>query len=90
MRKIDHQKIIDNIDHMVNTLEYDSLRSPGKAKLNADTLVNLLTLKEKYEALVAANAKTVEAPAVKKEEAVVEAPVKKTTRTTKAATKAAK
>lgn len=89
MRKIDYQKIIDNIDHMVNTLEYDSTRSPGKVKLNADTLVNLLALKEKYEGLVAASPKTVEAPAVKKEEAVVEAPVKKTTRT-KAATKAAK
>jgi hypothetical protein len=72
MRNIDYTQIIENIDHMINTLEYDSMRSPGKAKINADTLVSLYTLKDRYES------KAVVAPTVKKQEAVVEAPVKKT------------
>jgi len=38
---------------MINTLEYDSMRSAGKCKLNADTLINLHNLKEKYLKLVA-------------------------------------
>jgi hypothetical protein len=33
---------------MINTLEYDAMRSAGKAKLNSDTLMNLHSLKEKY------------------------------------------
>ncbi len=34
---------------MTNTLEYDSMRSPGKTKINASLLVNLHTLKDIYE-----------------------------------------
>ena len=37
-----------NIDNMINTLEYDSMRSPGKCKLNASLLVNLYALKDVY------------------------------------------
>ena len=37
-----------NIDTMINTLEYDSMRSPGKTKVNAGLLVNLYTLKDIY------------------------------------------
>jgi len=33
---------------MINTLEYDSSRSPGKAKINSQTLINLHNLKEIY------------------------------------------
>ena len=33
---------------MINTLEYDSMRSPGKTKVNAGLLVNLYTLKDIY------------------------------------------
>jgi len=33
---------------MINTLEYDSMRSAGKAKLNADKLINLHSLVERY------------------------------------------
>lgn len=71
MRDINYNDIKKHIDDMINTLEYDSMRSPGKAKVNAETLVNLHILKDRY------NAKAVEAPTV--EEAVVEAPAKKTT-----------
>tara|TARA_R100000742_G_C4277036_1_gene98574 strand:- start:1318 stop:1515 length:198 start_codon:yes stop_codon:yes gene_type:complete len=48
MRQIDNDKLIENISEMINTLEYDSSRSPGKAKINAQTLVNLHNLKELY------------------------------------------
>ncbi len=47
---------------MINTLEYDSMRSGGKAKLNADALANMLALRDRY----AAKLKTTTAP-VKKE-----------------------
>ncbi len=33
---------------MINTLEYDSMRSAGKCKINAGLLVNLHTLKDIY------------------------------------------
>jgi len=71
MRDINYEQVLENINHMINTLEYDSMRSPGKAKINADTLVNMYNLKDRYES------KAVVAPTAKK--AVVEAPAKKTT-----------
>ena len=33
---------------IINVLEYDSMRSAGKAKLNADKLYYLYALKERY------------------------------------------
>jgi len=33
---------------MINTLEYDAMRSAGKAKLNAATLTDLHSLRERY------------------------------------------
>ena len=72
MRNIDYTQVLENIESMINVLEYDSMRSPGKAKINADTLANLYSLMDRYQS------KTVVAPTVKKQEAVVEAPVKKT------------
>ncbi len=52
MKEIDYNALINNCDVMINTLEYDSMRSAGKCKLNADTLINLHNLKEKYLKLV--------------------------------------
>jgi hypothetical protein len=49
MRQIENDKLLSNINEMINVLEYDSSRSPGKTKVNAQTLINLYTLKEKYE-----------------------------------------
>ena len=69
MRDINYNQVLDNVNNMINLLEYDAMRSPGKTKVNADNLVSLYTLKDRYTAVVA--------PTVK-EEAVVEAPVKKT------------
>jgi len=50
MYEINYQQLLDNYNQMINTLEYDSMRSGGKAKLNADTLNNLYTMKAMYEA----------------------------------------
>jgi hypothetical protein len=49
MRKIDENKVLSNIDTMINTLEYDSMRSGGKVKINAEDLLNLIALKKHYE-----------------------------------------
>jgi len=49
MREINYKEIINNIDEMANTMEYDAMRSPGKMKLNADTLLSLHSLRSIYE-----------------------------------------
>jgi len=38
IREIDYDKLLQNIEEMINTLEYDSSRSGGKTKLNCDKL----------------------------------------------------
>lgn len=48
MREINKSELLYNIDNMINTLEYDSMRSPGKCKINASLLVNLYALKDVY------------------------------------------
>ena len=48
-RPVDYSKLIDNIEEMINTLEYDSSRSGGKTKLNCDKLYFLYFLLEKYK-----------------------------------------
>jgi len=48
MRQVDNDKLIENITEMINVLEYDSSRSPGKAKINSQTLINLHNLLEIY------------------------------------------
>lgn len=48
LRDIDNTQLNKNLDVMINTLEYDSMRSPGKTKLNAQTLVHLHQLKAIY------------------------------------------
>lgn len=48
---IDYDIILDNIDTMINLLEYDSMRSSGKMKLNSQHLHSLYYLKDKYESM---------------------------------------
>jgi len=48
VRDINKTELLYNIETMINTLEYDSMRSPGKTKVNAGLLVNLYTLKDIY------------------------------------------
>ena len=49
MREININELLQNIDMMINTLEYDSMRSAGKTKMNCGLLVNLHTLKDIYQ-----------------------------------------
>ena len=51
-REIDYDKLLQNIDEMINTLEYDSSRSGGKTKLNCDKLYYLYSLKQRYNSLL--------------------------------------
>ena len=48
MNDIDYEGLVANIDTMINLLEYDALRGPGKAKLNSQHLHALYYLKELY------------------------------------------
>lgn len=50
LREIDYNKLLENIDSMLNLLEYDAMRSHGKAKANSNDLYNLYELKDRYEA----------------------------------------
>jgi hypothetical protein len=49
MYEINYEQLLTNYNQMINTLEYDSMRSGGKAKLNADTLNKLYVMKAMYE-----------------------------------------
>lgn len=51
-RKIDYAKLVSNYETMIETLEYDSMRSAGKAKINGDALRNLHELKDRYTKLI--------------------------------------
>ena len=64
-RTIDYLHLIQNLDEMINTLEYDSSRSGGKAKLNCDRLYYLYSLKERYSKVIEKNSKK---PTIKKKE----------------------
>ena len=48
MRIIDYMKLKDNVDLMINTLEWDSMRSGGKTKNNATELVALYQLQDRW------------------------------------------
>ena len=56
-RTIDYPHLVQNLDEMINTLEYDSSRSGGKAKLNCDRLYYLYSLKERYSNVIEQNSK---------------------------------
>ena len=49
-RKIDYVKLLNNVDEMIILLEYDAMRSAGKAKLNAGHIHALYEMKDRYEA----------------------------------------
>jgi len=51
-REIEYDKLLQNIDEMINTLEYDSSRSGGKTKLNCDKLYFLYSLQQRYNSLL--------------------------------------
>lgn len=43
-RPIDYDLLLHNVEVMINTLEYDSMRSAGKTKANAGNLNDLYSL----------------------------------------------
>ena len=61
MNEISYEDLVKNADQMINLLEYDSMRSAGKCKLNSQHLHSLYFLKETWEK------KVKKAPAKKKE-----------------------
>jgi hypothetical protein len=58
-REIKYETVIQNIEEMISLLEFDAMRSAGKAKLNAGNLVDLYSLKDRYEEKVKAVPKPV-------------------------------
>lgn len=62
MREINYEQLLANYREMINVLEYDSMRSAGKSKINAGTLADLHSLAERYQKLVNS-----QQPSVKKE-----------------------
>ena len=57
-KKIDYPALLANINDMINVHEYDGMRSAGKIRVNAPTLVELYALKERYEVLAKSVKKT--------------------------------
>ncbi len=49
MNNIDYNLLLDRVNEMINLLEYDSMRSAGKTKLNSQHLESMYNLKEIYE-----------------------------------------
>ena len=55
MREIDYEKLLANVKEMINTLEFDSMRSGGKCKINAQTMHYMLELEKHYQTKVNSN-----------------------------------
>ena len=54
-KKIDYTALLKNIEEMINVHEYDGMRSAGKIRVNAPTIVELYQLKERYEKKIKSN-----------------------------------
>ena len=52
-REIDYKVLLKNLKEMIELLEFDSMRSAGKAKMNSQHLHSLYFLVEMYEAKIA-------------------------------------
>jgi len=52
MHNIDYEVLLVNVTKMINLLEFDAMRSSGKAKLNAPHLHSLYYIKKEYESKV--------------------------------------
>ena len=62
LHNIDYVKLKQHVEVMINLLEFDSMRSSGKAKLNSQHLHSLYELKDRYETMIPKR------PAAKKED----------------------
>ena len=52
LHNVDYDVLMENVDRMINLLEYDAMRSSGKMNLNSQHLHSLYYLKEQYETKV--------------------------------------
>ena len=48
MHDIDYDLLLLNVSKMINLLEFDAMRSSGKAKLNSQHLESLYSLEDRY------------------------------------------
>jgi len=49
MRQIDYNKLVENCEDIINTLEHDSMRSSGKMKMNSDQILALYRILPMYK-----------------------------------------
>ncbi len=56
-REINYEILIENVKEMIQLLEFDSMRSSGKTKMNSQHLDSLYRLKAIYEAKTTPNKK---------------------------------
>ena len=49
MRQIDYNKLVENCEDIINTLEHDSMRSSGKMKMNSDQILALYSILPMYK-----------------------------------------
>ena len=49
LHQIDYETLLYNVNQMLNLLEFDAMRSSGKAKLNSQHLHSLYYLRDIYE-----------------------------------------
>ena len=52
MRDINYEKVLENINIMINTLEFDAMRSAGKAKQAILELQAMYQIKDRYESIL--------------------------------------
>ena len=52
MHEVDYDKLYENLIKMINLLEYDSMRSSGKTKLNSQHLHSMYELKDRYSKMI--------------------------------------
>jgi hypothetical protein len=55
---VDYVQLRNNIKQMIAIQEYDGMRSPGKVKMNSANLVDMYTLLDRYDSIIAEQAKT--------------------------------
>lgn len=61
-RDINYTVLLQNVEEMISLLEFDAMRSAGKAKLNCGHIDSLYNLKDRYEAMLKPVPKIEEAP----------------------------
>ena len=57
MNEINYEDLLFNVNKMINLLEFDAQRGPGKAKMNSQHLHSLYELKDRYEKMPKTKAK---------------------------------